>query len=55
MLSQARQVIQSFSARPHIFNLSHGVFLKTPPENLEILSQRLLEDTLQPHGILYSY
>ena len=55
MLSQARHVIQSFSARPHIFNLSHGVFLKTPPENLEILCQRLLEDTLQPHGILYSY
>ena len=53
MLFQARQIIQSFGGTPHIFNLSHGISPQTPPENLALLSQFLLDNasngTLPPY------
>ena len=60
MLSQAQQIIQALSGLPHIFNLSHGVYLETPPGHLEILSQWLLEQTSSTRqqsndGILHPY
>ena len=37
MKAAARQVLDAFAERPHIFNLGHGILQDTPIENVEQL------------------
>jgi uroporphyrinogen decarboxylase len=37
LASEVRRIIAAFSARPHIFNLGHGIPQQTPPENVAAL------------------
>jgi uroporphyrinogen decarboxylase len=37
MDSAARQILDAFAGRPHIFNLGHGILQETPIENVEQL------------------
>lgn len=39
LANEARRVLQGFRARPHVFNLGHGVLPETPPEHVALLAQ----------------
>ena len=37
--SEARRILEGFRARPHIFNLGHGILPETPPEHVARLAE----------------
>ena len=37
LASETRRIISAFGARPHIFNLGHGIPQQTPPEHVGAL------------------
>jgi len=43
MCDAATKILETYSARPFVFNLGHGVIKETPPENVAELSQ-LIKD-----------
>lgn len=43
LANEARRVLEGFRARPHVFNLGHGVLPETPPEHVAELAQIIRE------------
>lgn len=43
MIDAATQILETFAAKPFIFNLGHGVIKETPPEHVEQLSTLIKE------------
>lgn len=43
MRDEATKILETFAARPFVFNLGHGVIKETPPENVAELSKLIKE------------